>query len=74
MAKQDTSHLRDTWVEKAPAILVVIDGVQHLVRPKPVADGKSCGYFLNAKQTITVDGQPVDVQIGLNISAIGSKG
>jgi hypothetical protein len=33
----------------------------------------SLGWYLNGKMTITIDGKPVSVQIGLNLTIAGSK-
>jgi hypothetical protein len=64
---------REKFAAKAPRVQVVIDGKTHDVDPKEVEDGKSLGWYLGAKQRITVDGESVDCQIGLNITVIKSK-
>jgi hypothetical protein len=33
----------------------------------------SLGWYLNGKTTIEIDGKPVAVQIGLNLTIVGSK-
>ena len=33
----------------------------------------SFGWYLNGKTTIDVDGTPVSVQIGMNMTVVGSK-
>jgi hypothetical protein len=43
-----------------------------------VADAKefstgSLGWYLNGKTAIEIDGVPVSVQIGLNLTIVGSK-
>ena len=33
----------------------------------------SLGWYLNGKATLEIDGKPVQVQIGLNLTLVGSK-
>jgi hypothetical protein len=40
--------------------------------PKTFSTG-SFGWYMNGKTTITVDGKPLPVQVGLNLTVVGSK-
>jgi len=42
------------------------------VEPKEVSTG-SLGWYLNTKITLEVDGVRVAVQVGLNLTIVGSK-
>ena len=53
-------------------ITVQIGGVPLIAEVKEFSTG-SLGWNINAKGTIDVDGTPVSVQIGLNLTIIGSK-
>jgi hypothetical protein len=64
---------RATFKAKARPVTVVINGQTFGAYPKRDLDSGSLGYFLNDKITIEVDGVPVKVQIGLNLTVIGSK-
>lgn len=64
---------REEFAADAPTIEVVIDGNKFAVQPKDVVDGKSLGWFLNAKATVKIGDKYTDVQIGLNVTCIGSK-
>ncbi len=33
----------------------------------------SFGWYYNGKTTVTVDGKPLSVQVGLNLTVVGSK-
>jgi hypothetical protein len=33
----------------------------------------SFGWYMNGKTVVTVDGKPVSVQIGMNLTVVGSK-
>src|SRR5262245_3836996 len=62
------AHFRD----KAEPIKVVIDGKEVEVEVKEFSTG-SLGWYLNSKITLEVDGVRVPVQIGLNLTIVGSK-
>lgn len=64
---------RDQFRAKAPRLLdVVIGGKAKQAEYKEFSTG-SMGWFLNEKVTIEVDGIPCTVQIGLNLTVVGSK-
>ena len=51
---------------------VVIDGVPMTAMVKQFSTG-SLGWNISAKFTPIIDGEPVKVQIGLNLTVVGSK-
>lgn len=72
MAKVACPVDRATFREKATSVAVNINGVPLLAPVKEFSTG-SLGWYLNGKTTIEVDGKPVSVQIGLNMTIVGSK-
>ncbi len=56
----------------AKAVEVTINGVPMHAEVKEFSTG-SIGWYLSAKSTISIDGTPVSVQIGLNMTILGSK-
>jgi hypothetical protein len=58
--------------EHAKAIEVVINGT-HLQAPVKEFSTGSLGWYLNGKMSVTIDGKTVPVQIGLNLTIVGSK-
>jgi hypothetical protein len=58
--------------EKAEPLKVVINGQEMLAEVKSFSTG-SFGWYINGKTTVTVDGKPVSVQIGMNMTVVGSK-
>lgn len=58
--------------EHAKPVEIVINGVPLTAPVKEFSTG-SLGWYLNGKMSITIDGQPVSVQIGLNLTIVGSK-
>lgn len=73
MAKKTTCPItRAQFRDRARPVKVVIDGKEHDVPAKEFSTG-SLGWYLNAKTTIQVDGVSVPVQIGLNLTIVGSK-
>lgn len=63
---------RKKFTEEAKAVNLVINGVPMLVPVHNFSTG-SLGWYLNGKTMIEVGGTAVPVQIGLSITAIGSK-
>ena len=57
---------------KAKPVAVTINNVPMVAEVKEFSTG-SLGWNINAKTTIDVDGTSVSVQIGLNLTIIGSK-
>ena len=61
-------HFKDN----AKPIQITINGVPLMAEVKEFSTG-SLGWYLNAKVTIEVDGVPVQAQIGMNLTIVGSK-
>ena len=72
MAKSVCSITREDFREKARPVSVTIGGVSLPADAKEFSTG-SLGWYLNTKTTVEVDGKPVIVQIGLNLTIVGSK-
>ena len=72
MAKSPVPVSLTQFLEKAEPIKVVIGGQEHDALVKAFSTG-SFGWNINGKTTITVDGKPLSVQIGLNLTVVGSK-
>ena len=56
----------------AQPIEVTINGVPMRAEVKEFSTG-SLGWYLNGKANVDVGGTPVSVQIGLNLTIVGSK-
>ncbi len=56
----------------AKPVTVTINGIPQSAGVKEFATG-SLGWYLNGKTTIEIDGVAVPVQIGLNLTIVGSK-
>jgi hypothetical protein len=63
---------RTQFTDKAEAVKVVINGNEMIAEKREFSTG-SFGWYLNGKTTITVDGKPLNVQVGLNLTVVGSK-
>ena len=72
MAKTACPITRTQFHENAKAVEVVIGGVPLMAEVKEFSTG-SLGWYLNGKTTIRIGDQPVSVQIGLNLTIVGSK-
>jgi hypothetical protein len=73
MAKKTTcSVTRSEFLEKARPVTVTINGVPLQAEVKEFSTG-SLGWYLNGKTMIDVGGTPVSVQIGMNLTVVGSK-
>ena len=73
MAKKTTCPIsRDDFRTKAKPVKIVIGGVEQEAEVKEFSTG-SLGWYLNAKIALDIDGQRVPVQIGLNLTIVGSK-
>jgi hypothetical protein len=73
MAKKTSCPIsRADFRSKAKAVTVTI-GDQRLVAEVKEFSTGSLGWYLNGKTTIDIDGTPVSVQIGLNLTLVGSK-
>jgi hypothetical protein len=63
---------RDEFRRSAKNVHVSINGVPMIAEVKEFSTG-SFGWNLNGKTTLEVNGTPVTVQVGLNLTVIGSK-
>jgi hypothetical protein len=72
MAKSPCPVSKTHFIEKAEPIKLVING-QELVADKREFSTGSFGWFFNGKISVAVDGKPVSVQVGLNLTVVGSK-
>jgi hypothetical protein len=72
MAKSPCPVSLSQFTEKAEPLKVVINGQEMLAEVKAFSTG-SFGWYINGKTTVTVDGKPVSVQIGMNMTVVGSK-
>lgn len=72
MAKTSCPVTRAQFNAKAEPVRITINGNEMLAEVKQFATG-SFGWYLNGKTIVTVDGKPCNVQIGLNLTVVGSK-
>jgi hypothetical protein len=73
MAKKTTCPItRNDFRTKAKAVTVKVGDVPLQAEVKEFSTG-SLGWYLNGKMTIDVGGTPVSVQIGMNLTIVGSK-
>jgi hypothetical protein len=72
MAKKTTCPITREQFRKAEPVKVIINGQERDAGPKEFSTG-SLGWYLNEKITLEVDGVKVPVQIGMNLTIVGSK-
>ena len=72
MAKSACPLSRTAFVEKAEPLKVVINGQEMVADVKEFSTG-SFGWNINAKIVVQVDGKPLSVQVGMNMTIVGSK-
>ncbi len=72
MAAARCAITRAQFRENAKQIPVTIAGNQYLAEVKEFSTG-SLGWYLNGKTTVDVNGTLVSVQIGMNMTIVGSK-
>lgn len=72
MAKSACPVSLTQFTEKAEPLKVSINGQELLAEVKAFATG-SFGWYLNGKTNVMVDGKLVSVQIGMNLTVVGSK-
>ncbi len=63
---------REQFRQGAKALEVVINGVPLLAEVKEFSTG-SLGWSVNGKTVVKVGDTPVSVQVGVNLTVIGSK-
>ena len=73
MAKKTTCPIgRADFRSNAKAVTVVVNNVPLIAEVKEFSTG-SLGWYLNGKTSIDIGGKPVSVQIGMNLTIVGSK-
>ncbi len=72
MAKSACPLTRAEFSSTAQPVEVTIGGSKFLAQVKEFSTG-SLGWNINEKMTIQVGGKPVNVQVGLNLTIVGSK-
>ena len=73
MAKKTSCPVtRDQFRAGAKAVPITIAGTSMLAEPKEFSTG-SLGWYLNGKAVIDIHGVAVTVQIGMNLTIVGSK-
>ena len=72
MAKTSCPVTRAEFLQNAQPVEVVINGVPLVAEVKEFSTG-SLGWYLNGKTTVRVNDKPVSVQIGMNLTVVGSK-
>ena len=72
MAKTSCPITRKHFQEHAKPVEVTVNGIPLLAEVKEFSTG-SLGWYLSGKTTIPIGGTPVSVQIGLNLTIVGSK-
>jgi hypothetical protein len=60
------------FLEKATPLKITINGQDQLAEVKSFSTG-SFGWYLNGKTVIEIDGKAISVQIGMNMTVVGSK-
>lgn len=58
--------------QEAQPLKIEVNGVPMIAEVKEFSTG-SLGWYLNSKSVVEVGGKQVTVQIGMNITVIGSK-
>ena len=72
MAKSPCALSQAQFLAKAEPLKINIHGSEMLAEVKAFSTG-SFGWYLNGKTVVMVDGKAVSVQIGLNLTIVGSK-
>ncbi|MCC6750115.1 MAG: hypothetical protein IT371_20785 [Deltaproteobacteria bacterium] len=72
MAKSTCPISQSQFMEKAQSVTVNVAGTEVTAERKTFSTG-SFGWYYNGKVTVTVDGKPLQVQVGMNLTVVGSK-
>ena len=73
MAKKSICPItRSQFRDRAKPVTITINDVPMVVPTKEFSTG-SFGWYLNNKTIVTVDGKAVSIQIGMNLTIVGSK-
>ncbi len=63
---------KDQFGQSAKPLRVLIDETAVLANPKRFSTG-SVGWNANAKTQIIVNGEALEIQVGINLTVIGTK-
>jgi hypothetical protein len=63
---------RADFLAKAQPITIDLNGFPLTAEPREFSTG-SFGWYVNAKAPVTIDGKTVQVQVGMNLTVVGSK-
>ena len=72
MAKTLCPITRQQFLDGAKPVTISIGTAPMRADPREFATG-SLGWYLNGKTVIEVNGTPVTVQVGINLTVVGSK-
>jgi hypothetical protein len=72
MAKTQCPVSRNDFWNRAEPLTIEINQIPMTAEPKEFSTG-SLGWYLNGKTTVKVGDTAVPVQIGMNVTVIGSK-
>jgi hypothetical protein len=72
MAKTTCSITRQQFRDGAKPVEITINGAPMLADAREFSTG-SLGWYLNGKTVIDVGGTKVTVQVGINLTVVGSK-
>jgi hypothetical protein len=72
MPKTTCPITRTEFRADAKPVEVVINGIPMIAEVKEFSTG-SLGWYLNGKASLKVGDKPVTVQIGMNLTIVGSK-
>jgi hypothetical protein len=63
---------RADFLAKAETLKIDLNGFPLTAAPREFSTG-SFGWYVNAKAPIVIDGMTVQVQVGMNLTVVGSK-
>ena len=73
MSRKTTCPItREQFRSRSKPVTITVGDVPMMVPTKEFSTG-SLGWYLNGKTVIEIDGTPVQVQLGLSLTIIGSK-
>jgi hypothetical protein len=72
MAKLPCPISREDFLKLAQPVEIDVAGTKMTATPRQFSTG-SFGWYLTGKATLMVNGQPIPVQVGTNLTVIGSK-
>ena len=63
---------REDFLAKAEPLKIDLGGFPMVAEPREFSTG-SFGWYMNGKTVVSIDGKAVSVQIGMNLTVVGSK-